>query len=129
MSLVFATIVVAAVASNFVLLAAIGAGRLKNGWGQRALLAVEMAFLAVGVVAVVGAGLGVADGLGWQVARRDIRVGLLGALALGLAAVLGWILTYLEYSAAGRRRAFGEDLRRSLWVGRSGVRRWDGGRR
>jgi hypothetical protein len=126
MPLVFAAIVCAALASNFVLLAAIAAGRLRKGWGQRFLLAVEIAFFAVVTVAVVGAGLAVADSLGWQVTRRDLRVGLVGALALALAAALGGILTYLEYSVVGRRRAFGEDLRRSLWFGRSGVRRWDG---
>jgi hypothetical protein len=129
MPLVIAAIVLASVSANFALLAAMAAGRLNKGWGQRILLAVEMTFFAVGVVAVVGAGLAVADSLGWYVARRDLRVGLLGALAFAFAAVLGWILTYLEYSAVGRRRAFGGDLRRSLWLGRSGVRRWDGGSR
>jgi hypothetical protein len=129
MALVFAAIVLASVAANFVLLAAIAAGRLNKGWGQRGLLAVEMTFFAVGVVAVVGAGLAVADSFGWQTGRRDLRVGLVGAFALALAAVLGWILTYLEYSAVGRRRAFDGDLRRSLWFGRSGVRRWDGSSR
>jgi hypothetical protein len=129
MSLVFAAMVVASMATNFVLLAAIAAGRLNKGWGQRVLLGVEITFLAVATVAVVGAGLAVADSLGWQVARRDLRVGVVGALALGLAAVLGWMLTYLEYSAMGGRRAFVGDLRRSLWFGRSGVRRWDGGSR
>jgi hypothetical protein len=129
MPLVIAAIVLASVSANFVLLAAMAAGRLNKGWGQRILLAVEMTFFAVGVVAVVGAGLAVADSLGWYVARRDLRVGLLGALAFAFAAVLGWILTYLEYSAVGRHRAFGGDLRRSLWLGRSGVRRWDGGSR
>jgi hypothetical protein len=129
MPLVFATIACAGLASNFVLLAAIAAGRLNRGWGQRVLLAVEMAFFVVVVLAVVGAGLAVADSLGWQVTRRDLRVGLVGALALALTAALGAVLTYLEYSVAGRRRAFGEDLRRSLWLGRSGVRRWDGSSR
>jgi hypothetical protein len=126
MSLVFAATLLAVVASNFVLLAAMAAGRLNKGWGQRVLLAVEIAFLAVATVAVVGAGLAVADALGWQVARRDLRVGLVGALAFAFAAGLGGVLTYLEYSAVGRRRTFGADLRRSLWVGKSGVRRWDG---
>jgi hypothetical protein len=129
MPLVFAAIVSAALASNFTLLAAIAAGRLSKGWGQRVLLAVETAFFVVAVVAVVGAGLAVADSMGWHVARRDLRVGLVGALAFALAAGAGGILTYLEYAAAGRRRAFGADLRGSLWFGRSGVRRWDGGSR
>jgi hypothetical protein len=129
MSLVFAAVACAALASNFMLLAAIAAGRSNRGWGQRVLLAVEMAFFVVVVLAVVGAGLAVADSLGWQVTRRDLRVGLVGALALALTVVLGAVLTYLEYSVAGRRRAFGEDLRRSLWLGRSGVRRWDGSSR
>jgi hypothetical protein len=128
MPLVFAAIVCAAVASNFVLLAAIGAGRLNKGWGRRGLLAVEMTFIAVVVVAGVGAGLAVADSMGWQVARRDIRVGLVGAVAFGLGAGLGGILTYLEYSAVGRRGTFDEDIHRSIWFGRGGLRRWDGGR-
>jgi hypothetical protein len=119
----------AALASNFVLLAAILAGRLNQGWLQRVLLAVEMAFLVAAILPAVGVGLFVATAFGWQVARRDLRVALVGALFLAVAAVLGWILTYLEYSATGRRRAFWGDLRRSLWVGRSGVRRWDGGSR
>ena len=129
MPLVFAAIVSAALASNFTLLAAIAAGRLSKGWGQRVLLAVEIAFFVGAVLAAVGAGLAVADSMGWHVARRDLRVGLVGALAFALAAAAGGILTYLEYAAAGRRRAFGADLRRSLWLGRSGVRRWDGGSR
>jgi hypothetical protein len=127
--LVFAAIMLASVAANFVLLAAIGAGRLNRGWGQRVLLAVEIAFFVVVAVAVVGAGLAVADTFGWHVSHRDIRVGLVGALAFAIAAVLGWVLTYFEYSAMGRGGTFGEDLRRSLWLGRSGVRRWDGGSR
>jgi hypothetical protein len=55
MSLVFAAMVVASMATNFVLLAAIAAGRLNKGWGQRVLLGVEITFLAVATVAVVGA--------------------------------------------------------------------------
>jgi len=126
MPLVFAAVVCAAVASNFTLLTAIAAGRLSRGWGQRVLLALETALFLVTVMAVVVAGLAVADSAGWHVARRDLRVGLVGVLAFALAAAVGGILTYLEYAAAGRRRAFGGDLRRSLWFGRSGVRRWDG---
>ncbi len=122
-------IVGAAVASNFVLLAAIAAGRLNKGWRQRVLLAAETAFLVVAILPAVGVGLFVASALGWHVARRDLRVALVGALFLAVAAALGWILTYLEYSAAGRRRRFGGDLRSSLWVGRGGVSRWDGGSR
>jgi hypothetical protein len=122
----FAAVVCAALASNFTLLAAIAAGRLHNRWGQRVLLVVETALFVAALLAVVGAALAVADSMGWHVVRRDLRVGLVGALAFILAAALGGILTYLEYVAAGRRRVFGEDLRRSLWFGRSGVRRWDG---
>jgi hypothetical protein len=119
----------AAVASNFVLLAAIWAGRTNKGWGQHALLVAETLFLTLAILPAVGVGLFVATAFGWQVARRDIRVGLVGALFLAVAAALGWILTYLEYSVVGRRQAFTGDLRRSLWVGRSGVSRWDGGSR
>jgi hypothetical protein len=132
MSLVLLPILVilgAAVASNLVLLAAISAGRTNRGWGQRALLAVETVFLTAAILPAVGVGLFVATAFGWQVARRDLRVALVGALFLAVAAALGWILTYLEYSVAGRRQAFAGDLRRSLWVGRGGVSRWDGGSR
>lgn len=129
MQLVFATVVCAALAANFTLLAAIAAGRSSKGWGQHVLLAVEIGFVAVGAVAVVGAALAVAESMGWHLARRDLRVGLVGAVAFALAVAVGGILTNLEYAAAGRRRAFGEDLRRSLWFGRGGVRRWDGGSR
>lgn len=129
MPLVLAAVMGAAMASNFTLLAAIAAGRLSKGWVQRILLAVEVAFFAVVVVAVVGAGLAIADSLGWHVARRDLRVAFVGALAFAFAAAVGGIMTYLEYAAAGRRQAFRADLRRSLWFGRSAVRRWDGGSR
>ena len=93
------------------------------------MLAVEMILFAVVVVAAVGAGLAVADSFGWHVSRRDLRVGLVGFFAFSLAASAGGVLTYVEYAAAGRRQAFGEDVRRSLWFGRSGVTRWDGGSR
>jgi hypothetical protein len=88
-----------------------------------------MVFLTVAILPGVGVGLLVATALGWHVARRDLRVALVGALFLAVAAALGWILTYLEYSVVGRRQAFAGDMRRSLWVGRSGVSRWDGGSR
>ena len=124
MSAALAPTLMAVAASNFMLLAAIAAGRLNKGWGQRLLLAFEITFLVLVVVGVVGIGLAFAAALGWQVARRDLREGLIGALALAVALSLGGMLTYLEYTLVGRRRIFRRDLRRSLWVGRSGVRRW-----
>ena len=124
MSAALAPTLMAVAASNFMLLAAIAAGRLNKGWGQRLLLAFEITFLVLLVVGVVGIGLAFAAALGWQVARRDLREGLIGALALAVALSLGGMLTYLEYTLVGRRRIFRRDLRRSLWVGRSGVRRW-----
>jgi MFS family permease len=117
-------LLVTVVACNFTLLAAIAAGRSSQRWGRRLWLWVELAFFAMAAIGIVGVASAVADALGWELARRDIRLGLTGALALAIAALLGGVLTYLEYSVLGRRKAFREDLRASLWVGRSGVKRW-----
>lgn len=119
-------LVTTSVACNLTLLAAIAAGRSSSALGRRLFLFLECVSMAFVVAGIVGAALAAADAFGWQLEHRDIRAGLVGALALGLVAALGALLTYLEYSAAGRRTSFGQDLHSSLWIGKYGTQRWNG---
>ncbi len=116
---VVALLILLTVLCNLTLLSAMVAGRAQRGWPQRGWLAAQAAMLALALV--VALLLALATG------TNDKTVGALLAL-LGLAftfAVAG-ILVYVEYVLAGRRAAFGNDLKGSLWVGRLGVRRLDG---
>ncbi|HVH63770.1 MAG TPA: hypothetical protein VNA65_09225, partial [Candidatus Dormibacteraeota bacterium] len=90
-----------------------------------ALLAVELAFFLAATLSAVAAGLVVAGDLGWHVERRDGRVAFTALGALVVGAPLGYALAYLEYRLAGKAPMFRLDLRRSLWLTKSGVQRWD----
>jgi hypothetical protein len=99
---------------NLTILSAIAAGRLERGWNQRLLLATEVALLLFALLTV-----GV---LAWMMGFDDwLTIGLLVLLWLVVAMPLAGLLTYFEYLLAGRRKSFGTDLRRSMWLGRYGA--------
>jgi uncharacterized membrane protein YGL010W len=116
---VAALLILLTVLCNLTLLAAMAAGRALRGWRQRVWMGAQAALLTVALAVAIL--IAVATG------TTDKTVGaLLTLLGLAFTLAIAGILVYVEYVLAGRRAAFGDDLKGSLWVGRSGVRRLDG---
>jgi hypothetical protein len=103
---------------------AIAAGRAREMSTRVARLVLQ----GITMLSALGASAGVAvavtgphpDGLAFFV---------LFLISVALGFVLAGALTYVTYAVRGRRGDFGEDLRGSLWVGRTGATRPFGGRR
>ena len=116
---VAALLVLLTMLCNLTLLAAMAAGRATRGWRQRVWMGAQAALLTLALAVAIL--IAVATG------TTDKTVGaLLALLGLAFTLAIAGILVYVEYVLVGRRAAFGDDLKGSLWVGRSGVRRLNG---